>query len=68
MLSEIDRSALSGKLPVSEEALAEMVHASSPALSALILLGVCQLVLIAILLWVQAYRLSKKLPRVLMGV
>lgn len=67
-LALVDRSAFSAGMGLTEEAVLEMVQMSR--LSPAMLLGLCgvQLAVIALVLWLHAARLSRRKPRILLGV
>ncbi|MBR0135596.1 MAG: ABC transporter permease [Clostridia bacterium] len=66
-LASIDRTAYGGTLIISEEALAQMVRASTPGAVHLAVFALAQLALIALLIFIQAKALSGRRPRALLS-
>lgn len=67
-LAQVDKSAFSSGIGLTEESLLEMVQMSQVSPLMLALLCAAQLALVALVLWLHAHALSKRKPRDLMGV
>lgn len=67
-LAQVDKSAYSAGIGLTEESLLEMVHMSQVSPAMLALLCGLQLALVALVLWLHANYLSRRKPRTLLGV
>lgn len=67
-LAQVEQSAFSGGMALSEETLADMVMSSGLSAPQLLLLAAAQLAVMCLLMYLQARSLAAKPPRTLMGV
>ena len=67
-LAQVDKSVLSSGIGLTEEKLLEMVNMSQVSPVMLLLLCAAQIAVIAAVLWLHAFRLSRRKPRELLGV
>lgn len=67
-LAQVDKSAFSAGIGLTEESLIEMVNMSQVSPAMLLTLCLAQLAVIALVLWLHANALSRRRPRKLLGV
>ena len=67
-LAQVDKSAFSAGIGLTEESLIEMVNMSQISPAMLLALCLAQLAVIGLVLWLHADRLSRRRPRNLLGV